>query len=50
MGFFKKMWRKATGAVKRMKSKFDKDGAYTGSPDDEIARTDDLPEQDVDDL
>lgn len=50
MGFLKRLWRKATGAAKKMKSKFDKCGSYTGTLDDEISQADDKPEQDADDL
>lgn len=50
MDLFKRMWKKATGAVKRMKSKFDKEGSYTGTPEDPLNGTDETPEQDADDL
>ena len=50
MGFFKRMWKKAAGAVKRMKSAFDKEGSYTGSPDERANGRDEKPEQDADDL
>ena len=43
----KKIWGKAKSAVRQMKSKFDKEGSYTGSPDTE---KDSRPEQDADDL
>ena len=46
MGFIEKTFEKAKGAIERIKSKFDKQGAYTGSPSDGT----DVPEQDADDL
>ncbi len=48
MGFFKKMWGKAKAAARKMKSKFDCDGSYTGNPSE--PRQDRRPEQDADDL
>ncbi len=48
MGFFRKMWGKAKEAVQRMKSKFDKEGSYTGSL--ESPKESKRPEQDADDL
>ena len=47
MRFLSKIFKKAKGAFQKMKSKFDKQGSYTGTPDDE---QDDRPEQDADDL
>ena len=47
MRFLSKILNKAKGAFQKMKSKFDKQGAYTGTPD---APEDDRPEQDADDL
>ncbi len=45
MGLLKKAWQKAKTAFGKMKSKFDKQGAYTGTPDEGRR-----PEQDADDL
>ena len=54
MGFLKNMMRKAKTTFRKMKSKFDKNGSYTGSPDDtgtaHRSRDAEMPEQDVDDL
>ena len=53
MGFFGKMMKGVKNTFRKMKSKFDKGGSYTGSPDDP-AKADpvkgDMPEQDADDL
>jgi len=48
MGLLKKLRNKVQGAVRRMKSKFDNLGSYTGSPEGDTAH--ERPEQDVDDL
>ena len=48
MRLFKKIRKAVKGAVRRMKSKFDELGSYTGSPDKE--QNGDKPEQDADDL
>ena len=45
MGLIKKTWKKAKDALSKMKSKFDKQGSYTGTPDQGRR-----PEQDADDL
>ena len=47
MRLFKKIRKAVKGAVRRMKSKFDALGSYTGSPEKENG---DKPEQDADDL
>ena len=47
MRFLKKLVGKAKNAFHSLKSKFDKSGSYTGSPDQAGG---DKPEQDVDDL
>ena len=47
MKLFRKMLSKASDAFRKMKSHFDKNGSYTGSPDDD---SESHPEQDVDDL
>ena len=48
MGLLKRMWKKAKTAVRKMKSKFDEGGSYTGSPDSPAPSK--TPEQDADDL
>lgn len=50
MNFLKKMWKKGVSAVHQIKSKFDKGGSYTGSPDDSARNSAEKPEQDADDL
>ena len=45
MGFLKKTWKKAKDALCKMKSKFDRNGSYTGTPEEGRR-----PEQDADDL
>ena len=45
MGLLKKTWQKAKAAFSKVKSKFDKQGSYTGTPDEGRR-----PEQDADDL
>ena len=47
MQLFKKIRKAVKGAVRRMKSKFDALGSYTGSPDKKGGNA---PEQDADDL
>lgn len=49
MRLFKKIRKAVKGAVRRMKSKFDALGSYTGSPEKENSG-EDKPEQDADDL
>ncbi len=46
MGILGKAFRKAKSAIERVKSKFDKQGSYTGTPSDGTSS----PEQDADDL
>jgi len=46
MKLFRKAVRKVKGAVALLKSKFDKQGSYTGTADDDRP----TPEQDADDL
>ena len=46
MGLFGKTFEKAKDLVERFKSKFDKQGSYTGSP----SNGEEAPEQDADDL
>lgn len=48
MRILKKLRDKVRSAVRRMKSKFDALGSYTGSPDK--AENDNKPTQDADDL
>ena len=48
MRLLKKMCAKVKGAFRRMKSKFDTMGSYTGSAED--TTRDERPEQDADDL
>ena len=48
MRLLKKLCDKVKGAVRLMKSKFDKLGSYTGSADDKTRG--ERPEQDADDL
>ena len=53
MGFLGKTFAKAKNALGWIKSKFDKGGSYTGSPDDpgkEDPVKGEVPEQDADDL
>ena len=45
MGFLKNAFRKAKGAIEKMKSRFDRQGSYTGTPEKGTQ-----PEQDADDL
>ena len=45
MDFLKKALSKAKGAIDRMKSRFDRQGSYTGTPEKGKQ-----PEQDADDL
>lgn len=45
MDFFKKAIRTAKSAIDKMKSRFDRLGSYTGSPEKGQS-----PEQDADDL
>ena len=47
MSFLKKLMGKAKKAFHSLKSKFDKGGSYTGSPDEAGGEK---PEQDADDL
>ena len=46
MNVIRKMIRKAKTAFQGLKSKFDKEGSYTGTPSDGTKH----PEQDADDL
>ena len=48
MNFLKKILKSAKKAVHQMKSTFDNDGSYTGTP--EPPSEDKKPEQDADDL
>lgn len=48
MNFLKKIARKAKTVMRQMKSTFDKQGSYTGSP--EHPSDSQKPEQDADDL
>ena len=54
MGILRNVMQKAKKTFRKMKSKFDKGGSYTGSPDhpDTASRSAEaeLPEQDADDL
>jgi len=47
MKLFRELKDKVEGLVRKMKSKFDKGGSYTGSPD---SQTEQKPQQDADDL
>ena len=47
MRFLSKMMKKVKNAFCKMKSKFDKCGSYTGTPDEEGSER---PQQDADDL
>ncbi len=53
MSFIGNMVKKVKKSFHKMKSKFDKGGSYTGSPDDpgkEDPVKGEVPEQDADDL
>ena len=54
MRFLKNMVHKAKKTFRKMKSKFDKGGSYTGTPDDpdttRPSEAAEMPEQDADDL